>query len=48
MPRCIMKIDIRKAYDTVNWVFLEGLLAVFGFPAQFTSFWNVFLVLVFL
>ncbi|GFZ11073.1 hypothetical protein Acr_22g0004710 [Actinidia rufa] len=26
-PRCIMKVDLRKAYDTVNWVFLEDVLS---------------------
>ncbi|GJT35991.1 RNA-directed DNA polymerase, eukaryota, reverse transcriptase zinc-binding domain protein [Tanacetum coccineum] len=29
--RVAMKIDIQKAYDTVNWKFLEAILKVFGF-----------------
>ncbi|GKA46941.1 RNA-directed DNA polymerase, eukaryota, reverse transcriptase zinc-binding domain protein [Tanacetum coccineum] len=29
--RCALKIDIAKAYDTVNWVFLEKILIKFGF-----------------
>ncbi|GFZ13128.1 hypothetical protein Acr_23g0015130 [Actinidia rufa] len=34
-PRCIMKIDLRKAYDTVNWTFLEDVLLGLGFPPMF-------------
>ena len=30
-PRCTMKVDIQKAYDTVNWNFLENILIHFGF-----------------
>ncbi|KAJ9535399.1 hypothetical protein OSB04_un001489 [Centaurea solstitialis] len=29
--RCAFKIDIQKAYDTVNWCFLEEILRRFGF-----------------
>ncbi|GKA07497.1 RNA-directed DNA polymerase, eukaryota, reverse transcriptase zinc-binding domain protein [Tanacetum coccineum] len=29
--RCALKIDIAKAYDTVNWKFLENILGQFGF-----------------
>ncbi|GKA59321.1 RNA-directed DNA polymerase, eukaryota, reverse transcriptase zinc-binding domain protein [Tanacetum coccineum] len=29
--RCAFKIDIQKAYDTVNWKFLEFILKCFGF-----------------
>ena len=28
------KIDIQKAYDTVNWKFLEVIMMKFGFPKQ--------------
>nr|KAJ0184832.1 hypothetical protein LSAT_V11C900454780 [Lactuca sativa] len=29
--RCAMKVDIQKAYDTVNWSFLRNILKEFGF-----------------
>ncbi|KAJ9560832.1 hypothetical protein OSB04_005992 [Centaurea solstitialis] len=31
IKRCAFKIDIQKAYDTVNWSFLEFILMRFGF-----------------
>ncbi|GJS60016.1 putative RNA-directed DNA polymerase, eukaryota, reverse transcriptase zinc-binding domain protein [Tanacetum coccineum] len=30
-PRCAFKVDIQKAYDTVDWNFLETILKRFGF-----------------
>ncbi|GFY92706.1 pyruvate decarboxylase-2 [Actinidia rufa] len=36
-PRCIMKVDLRKAYDTVNWAFLEDVLLGLGFPSLFVQ-----------
>ncbi|XP_048502820.1 uncharacterized protein LOC104896775 [Beta vulgaris subsp. vulgaris] len=33
--RCIMKVDIRKAYDSVEWSILEALLHEFEFPRIF-------------
>ncbi|KAJ9564993.1 hypothetical protein OSB04_000959 [Centaurea solstitialis] len=30
-PRCAFKIDIRKAYDTVDWAYVINLLHGFGF-----------------
>ncbi|MFS7905001.1 putative RNA-directed DNA polymerase [Helianthus anomalus] len=33
-PRCAFKIDIQKAYDTVEWSFLEGTLTGFGFHTK--------------
>lgn len=31
IPRCAFKIDIQKAYDTVDWSFLRCILQSFGF-----------------
>ncbi|GKA52638.1 copia protein, partial [Tanacetum coccineum] len=33
-PRCAVKVDIQKAYDTVDWRFLETILVRFG--AEYT------------
>ncbi|GKC12144.1 polypyrimidine tract-binding protein homolog 2 isoform X1 [Tanacetum coccineum] len=33
-PRCSFKVDIQKAYDTVDWEFLRRILHGFGFPAR--------------
>lgn len=30
-PRCMLKIDLQKAFDTVNWSFLHSLLLGLGF-----------------
>ena len=36
-PRCIMKIDLRKAYDTINWGFVKEVLMGLGFPNLFVE-----------
>ncbi|GJV05010.1 hypothetical protein Tco_1338579 [Tanacetum coccineum] len=33
-PRCAFKVDIQKAYDTVDWGFLKNILAGFGFHTR--------------
>lgn len=35
-PRCVLKVDLRKAYDTLEWTFLERVLLDLGFPYKFT------------
>ncbi|KAL2897478.1 LINE-1 retrotransposable element ORF2 protein [Bienertia sinuspersici] len=34
-PCCMLKVDIRKAYDSVDWEFLQEMLAALNFPQQF-------------
>ncbi|XP_057250103.1 uncharacterized protein LOC130591185 [Beta vulgaris subsp. vulgaris] len=34
-PGCLLKIDLQKAYDTVNWKFLGEMLEALSFPSQF-------------
>ncbi|KAL0302141.1 UNVERIFIED_CONTAM: hypothetical protein Scaly_3042000 [Sesamum calycinum] len=34
-PRCALKVDLRKVYDTVEWDFLMATLQLFGFPPKF-------------
>lgn len=34
-PRCLIKMDIKKAYDTIEWSFIEEVLRGLRFPNQF-------------
>ena len=34
-PRCIMKIDLHKAFNSVHWGFIQDLLHHLKFPYQF-------------
>lgn len=36
-PRCAFKIDLRKAFDTLNWRFIDKMLSKMGFPAIFKN-----------
>jgi hypothetical protein len=36
-PRCTLKIDLMKAYDSINWDFMIYSLHCFGFPNKFLS-----------
>lgn len=33
-----MKLDISKAYDRVEWIFLEGMMKQMGFDAKWIAF----------
>lgn len=33
-PRCMLKIDLRKAYDSIRWEFLREVLINVGFPTK--------------
>ncbi|XP_059306387.1 uncharacterized protein LOC132057800 [Lycium ferocissimum] len=36
-PRCFIKVDIRKAYDLVEWEFVRQLLMEFGIPTRMVN-----------
>lgn len=36
-PRCAIKIDLRKAYDTINWDFLKSILICLKFHPIFIN-----------
>ena len=43
VPSSLLKIDVAKAFDTVNWVFLLGLLQHFGFPRRWVNWISILL-----
>lgn len=36
-PRCMVKVDIQKAYDSVEWHFLKHMLIELGFPIRYIN-----------
>lgn len=35
MPRCVLQLDLQKAYDMVDWKALERIIQEMGFPNPF-------------
>lgn len=33
--RCMLKVDLQKAFDSVNWDFIQNTLEALGFPTHF-------------
>lgn len=33
-PRCCVKIDLRKAYDSIEWSFIESMMTELGVPRR--------------
>ncbi|XP_074291409.1 uncharacterized protein LOC141618202 [Silene latifolia] len=36
-PRCLIKVDIRKAFDSIQWEFLSQMLDCLSFPPTFSK-----------
>ncbi|XP_074305781.1 uncharacterized protein LOC141641002 [Silene latifolia] len=34
-PRCLMKIDLKKAYDSIEWEFVKQMMKALKFPRRF-------------
>nr|QIA97950.1 hypothetical protein AP_R.00g000460-v1.0.a3 [Amaranthus palmeri] len=40
-PRCMIKMDLRKAYDSISWEFLFSVISEMGFPPRFVEWIKV-------
>ncbi|XP_056691836.1 uncharacterized protein [Spinacia oleracea] len=36
-PRCMIKVDLKKSYDSLEWPFLKTMLSELGFPMKFVN-----------
>ncbi|XP_074289367.1 uncharacterized protein LOC141614521 [Silene latifolia] len=36
-PRCLIKVDIRKAFDSLQWCFIQAILKALKFPEVFVN-----------
>lgn len=36
-PSCLVKVDLKKAYDTMDWHFIMDMLFELGFPSYFVK-----------
>jgi hypothetical protein len=43
--QCTLKVDLMKAYDSINWDFVLHCLACFGIPAEFINWVRVCIIL---
>ena len=34
-PRCLIKVDLKKAYDSIEWSYLKSVMVELGFPVCF-------------
>lgn len=41
--RCMIKMDLQKAYDSIQWTFVDQLLRLLGFQAMFVDWIMVYL-----
>ena len=36
-PRCLIKVNIKKAFDSLQWSFIRDMLLSMNFPSRFVS-----------
>lgn len=36
-PRCVVKINLKKVYDYIEWCFVENMMLEVGFPFKFVQ-----------
>lgn len=36
-PRCMIKVDLKKAYDSIEWSYLKDVMKELGFPETFVQ-----------
>lgn len=36
-PKCLIKIDLRKAYDSISWAFIEEMPSALQFPKKYIN-----------
>ncbi|VFQ84121.1 unnamed protein product [Cuscuta campestris] len=41
--RCLMKLDLRKAYDSISWKAIRGIMEIINFPGKFIQ-WVYFCI----
>lgn len=41
-PRCVIQMDIQKAYDSVEWSALEDIMQEMNFPRKFINWIRIY------